>query len=49
MVEVELVLEDDQLCTLLVGERAISRIAFLMEQAGEDVVFESWNELLRGN
>jgi len=47
--EVEFVLEDDQLCTLLVGERAIGRITLPVEQARDDVVFEFRNELLRGS
>ena len=47
--EVELVLKDDQLRTLFIGERVSSHVVFRMEQACEDVVFELRNELLCGN
>ena len=49
VMEVELVLKDDQLRTLFIGEQVSSRVVFQMEQVCEDVVFELRNELLCGN
>ena len=49
VMEVELVLKDDELHTLFIGEQVSSRVVFRMEQACEDVVFELRNELLCGN